>query len=47
MRWMCINDGTKYDPNRDTRDDPKAIHVECSTEDADEVTEMLGDTYGS
>jgi hypothetical protein len=45
---MRMNDGTKYDPNCDTRDDPKAIHVlKCSAKDADEVTEMLLDTFGS
>jgi hypothetical protein len=47
MRWTRIHDGTKYDSNHDSSEDPKALHVECAVDDAETVTEVLRRTYGS
>ena len=47
MRWMRISDGAKYNPNRDTTEDPRALHIECAQEDLDEVKETARTLWGS
>ena len=47
MRWMRIADGAKYDPNRDTTEDPRALHIECAHEHMEEVKETVRALWGS
>jgi hypothetical protein len=41
-RWMRIADGSWYDPNRDTRNDPKALHVEVARENKEKSRRYSG-----
>ena len=47
MRWMRIADGSKYDPNKDTSEDPRALHIECASEDLAEVKDTVRNLWGS
>jgi hypothetical protein len=44
-RWMRIADGTRYDPNRDTHKDPKALHVETAKENKEQVKTVIRNLY--
>lgn len=43
--WMWIADGTRYDPNRGTHNDPKALHVECAKDHKEQVKMALRTLY--
>jgi hypothetical protein len=45
--WRRIADGTAFDKTRDTREDPRAFHVECWTNDETAVIDGLRALYGS
>jgi hypothetical protein len=39
--WRRIADGTAFDKTRDTREDPRAFHIECWTNDETTVIDGL------
>jgi hypothetical protein len=45
--WRRIADGTAFDKTRDTREDPRAFHIECWTNDETAVIDGLRALYGS
>ena len=45
LRWRRINDGSPWISGRDTRNDPRAIHVECATIHSPEVEQVLKELY--
>lgn len=47
LRWMRINDGSKFDKTRNTKDDPRALHVECAQQNEEQVADTLRTIYGS
>ena len=47
VRFMRINDGAKYEENRDTSKDPKALHIECDKEDAEAIYSRIRMIYGT
>lgn len=47
LRFMRISDGAKYDSNRDTSLDPKALHVETAKPNKELVKSALRRIYGS
>lgn len=46
-RWKRISDGAKYDPKRDMSKDPKALHVECASDDSTTVSRIMSLHYGT
>ena len=47
IRWMRINDGSPYVKNRNTLDDPRALHIECATEHTATVEKELRTIYST
>ena len=47
VRYMRINDGSKYEAARDTSRDPKALHIECDKEDAESIYTKIRTIYGT
>jgi hypothetical protein len=47
LKWMRISDGKPWKPGRDTKEDPKAIHVWCDKKHQSQVQESLQGIYGS
>jgi hypothetical protein len=45
--WRRIADGMAFNKTRDTREDPRAFHVECWTRDKTVVIDGLQALYGS
>jgi hypothetical protein len=39
--WRRITDGTTFDKTRDTREDPRALHIQCWTNDETAVIDGL------
>ena len=47
IRWMKMADGEAWVEGRDARNDPQAMHVECSEEDREVVEDWFKTTYSS
>jgi hypothetical protein len=45
--WRRIADGTAFDKTRDTREDPRALHIETWTNDETTIIDCLRALYGS
>ena len=45
LRWRRINDGSPWVANQDTRNDPRAIHIESSVKDTPHVEAVLKELY--
>ena len=45
LRWRRINDGSQWVSGRDTRNDPRAVHIECASIHAPNVEHELKDIY--
>jgi hypothetical protein len=47
LRWMRIYDGLPWKPGKDTREDPKAIHIWCDKNFQAQVQAFFKKRYGS
>ena len=47
IRWVRINDGTGWNKDCNTADDPRALHVECATANSRKVEKAIRNLYSS
>ena len=47
IRWLRINDGTGWNKDCNTADDPRALHVECAAANSRKVEKAIRNLYSS